>query len=88
MPLPAALGGGRGVGVRPEQLVLTTTGGVRARVTAALDEGSRAVIGVAFDDGETAAVEVSGYAEHPVVGQRVGVAVRGRILPAVTVSRL
>jgi len=82
VPLPAALGGGAGVGVRPEQLVLAATGGVRARVRSVLDEGARAVIAVAFVDGSTAALEVSGHEAHPVVGQDVGVAVRGAVVPS------
>jgi len=81
VPLPAALDGGAGVGVRPEQLVLAPTGGVRGRVLSVLDEGARAVIGVAFDDGSTTAVEVSGYARHPSVGEDVGVTVRGLPIP-------
>ncbi|MCJ1706727.1 ABC transporter ATP-binding protein [Microbacterium sp. VKM Ac-2923] len=83
--LPDVLGGGDGVGVRPEQLVLDASAHVRARVVAAHDEGSRAVIGVVFDDGGTALLELSGYAELPGVGAQVGVAVRGPALPTSSV---
>lgn len=85
--LPDVLGGGEGVGVRPEQLVLDPSAHIRAHVITAHDEGARAVIGVVFGDGDTALLEVSGYADLPAVGEQVGVAVRGPALPTPTVSR-
>lgn len=78
--VPTALGGRAGVAVRPEQLVLDPTAGVRARVTTTRDEGARAVITVAFADGGTAVVEVSGHAPLPDAGTEIGVAVRGSTL--------